>query len=236
MDIKSVSSLIPEKIASLYSHIFLIDEKNNEYYQIRYTGEKLSVSVPLKLSELEEILSDIKNFQLREVLKHKGVQIFKKEKEEVIVVVEKVDAIDLLLIEPIHKQERMDNKEKDVILIADDSPVITNFFKKVLEDEYEILVATNGDEVIEAVLDDSSSIKGIFLDLNMPVKSGFEVLDYFNEHNLFVKYPVSVITGEDSKDSISKVTKYAIVDVLQKPFSKEAAKTIVSKTLQANEK
>ncbi len=233
MNIKEVSSFIPERIASLYSHIFLIDAKAEEYYQIKYSGDKLSVSVPGKISELENILSDIENFHLKSAIHKKSIQILKREKEEIILVVDQIEDFTLLLTEPIPKLEKTEEMDKDVLLIADDSPVITNFFKKILEDEYEIIVATNGEEVIETIETGRYPIKGIFLDLNMPIKSGFEVLDYFEEHQLFNKYPVSVITGEDSKDGISKITNYGIVDMLQKPFSKEAAKSIVSKTLQA---
>ena len=38
-----------------------------------------------------------------------------------------------------------------MLFIADDSPVITKFFKKLFQDEYEVLVASNGIEAIDIV-------------------------------------------------------------------------------------
>ena len=66
----------------------------------------------------------------------------------------------------------------------------------------------------------------------MPVKNGYEVLDYFNANNLFGTYPVSVISGEDSGDTITELTnKYKIVDMLQKPFNNDSVTNIVNKTV-----
>ena len=66
----------------------------------------------------------------------------------------------------------------------------------------------------------------------MPISSGYKVLDYFKKNDLFKVIPVSVISGEDDVDIVSKITiEYDIVDLLQKPFSKDAAKNIVTKTI-----
>ena len=66
----------------------------------------------------------------------------------------------------------------------------------------------------------------------MPVKNGYEVLDYFKANNLFASYPVSVISGEDDGDNIAALTEnYHIVDMLQKPFNNESITNIVNKTI-----
>ena len=46
----------------------------------------------------------------------------------------------------------------------------------------------------------------------MPNVNGFEVLDYLKANDLFVKYPVSIITGADDRDTITKAFNYQIVD------------------------
>ena len=71
----------------------------------------------------------------------------------------------------------------------------------------------------------------------MPVKNGYEVLDYFAQNNLFGDYPVSVISGEDSSSSITELmNKYKIVDMLQKPFNEESVTNIVNKTVSLSPK
>ena len=44
----------------------------------------------------------------------------------------------------------------------------------------------------------------MLLDLNMPKVDGYQVLDYLKTRNLFKTVPVSIITGEDDMENISK--------------------------------
>ena len=74
-------------------------------------------------------------------------------------------------------------------------------------------------------------IKCCLLDLNMPNVNGFEVLDYFQKNNLFYKMPVSIITGNDTADSVKNVFNYPIVDLLTKPFNERDIRRIIEKTL-----
>ena len=130
--------------------------------------------------------------------------------------------------------EATKNSNMKKIIVADDSPVITNFLYKIFKNEYEVLIAHNGDETIKLLEEnDHNDIVGCFTDLKMPISSGYKVLDYFKKNNLFKSIPISVISGEDDVDIVNKITiEYEIVDLLQKPFSKEAAQNIVAKTIQ----
>ena len=65
----------------------------------------------------------------------------------------------------------------------------------------------------------------------MPKVNGFEVLDYFKENNWFARYPVSIITGNDDKDSIARAFTYPIIDMLSKPFNEKDVKRIVERTI-----
>ena len=119
----------------------------------------------------------------------------------------------------------------DAILVVDDSDMIRNFISRVFDNEFEIIMAHDGKEAIDIVTTSTKNIKGVLLDLNMPNVNGFEVLRYFNEHNLFNKYPVSIITGADDKESINEAFKYPIIDMLQKPFNERDVKRVVEKTI-----
>ena len=68
----------------------------------------------------------------------------------------------------------------------------------------------------------------------MPNVNGFEVLDYMQSHDMFNKYPISIITGVDDKESIEKAYKYPIVDILLKPFNERDVKKILEKTINKN--
>ena len=115
------------------------------------------------------------------------------------------------------------------IVVADDSMIVKNIIEKAISDEYVVLKASNGREAIKYITDKKYDIQGMLLDLNMPDSDGFVVLNYFKNNNLFKKYPVSIISGDDSKETIEKAFAYNIVDMLNKPFDAENIKSIVRK-------
>ena len=127
------------------------------------------------------------------------------------------------------------NKDK-AILVVDDSNLIRNFILKIFKNDFEVIVANDGKEALDIINDpeQNSKIKAVLLDLNMPNVNGFEVLDYFKNNDLFKKYPTSIITGVDDKESIERAYKYGITDILLKPFNERDVKKILEKTINNN--
>ena len=119
------------------------------------------------------------------------------------------------------------------ILVVDDSNIIRNFVKKLFDGQYLVGTAKNGQEAIDIMEANKNNeyIVAVLLDLNMPKVDGFEVLKYMEENDLFEKNPVSIITGDSSKETIDKAYKYPIVDMLGKPFNESDVKRVVEKTI-----
>ena len=131
-----------------------------------------------------------------------------------------------------HKVEVTPSVKDKTILVVDDSNVIRNFIKKIFNDTYEVIVANDGKEAIDAIeLNPNNNIVAMLLDLNMPNVNGFEVLEYFDKHYLFSKIPVSIVTGDDYRETVEKVFAYPVVDILTKPFNERDIKQIVEKTI-----
>lgn len=121
------------------------------------------------------------------------------------------------------------------ILIADDSDIIKNFVKKIFAGSYNVLTANDGEEAIRFIEQNPSyNIRALLLDLNMPKVDGFKVLQFMTENNLFKTIPVSVITGNDNREIDLNAFQYPIVDILKKPFSEEAIKRTLEKTIMAH--
>jgi CheY-like chemotaxis protein len=123
--------------------------------------------------------------------------------------------------------------DKKTILVVDDSNIVRNFVKRSFDDKYNVASAEDGEEAIK-VIDankDNDMIEAILLDLNMPKVDGFGVLEYIKANNLFKKMPVSIISGDSSKETIDKAFTYPIVDMLSKPFSDQNVKMVIDKTL-----
>lgn len=127
--------------------------------------------------------------------------------------------------------------ETKILLVVDDSSIITSFVNKIFKGEFNVISAKDGVEAIETIRNNfDKEFVGILLDLNMPRYNGFQVLETFDKNNLFQKIPVCILTGDDTKDSLDKVFKYPIVDVLNKPFSESAIKTSINKLVLRGQK
>lgn len=128
------------------------------------------------------------------------------------------------------------SSKEDIILIADDSEVIRIFVKKIFDAKYELAFATDGEEALNIIKNhqEDNRIKAILLDLNMPKVNGFAVLDYLKTNNLLAKMPVTIISGDSSKDSIDRAFTYNIIDMINKPFSEAKIKEVVEKTINFN--
>lgn len=123
--------------------------------------------------------------------------------------------------------------DKATILVVDDSNIIRNFVKRIFSDRYNVGSAKNGQEAINNIYanKDNDFISAILLDLNMPGVDGFAVLEYMKENDLFSKIPVSIISGDSSRDTIDRAFTYTIVDMLGKPFTENDVKRILEKTI-----
>ena len=123
--------------------------------------------------------------------------------------------------------------DKKTILVVDDSNIIRNFVKRIFSDKYNVGTAGDGEEAIRIIKanQDNDFIETILLDLNMPKVDGFAVLEFMKSNNLFKKMPVSIISGDSSKDTIDRAFTYDIVDMLEKPFNEQSVKMVIEKTL-----
>ena len=119
------------------------------------------------------------------------------------------------------------------IIVADDSTIIQNIVKNALKDKLVVLSASNGKEALDIIVNNREyDLVGMLLDLNMPDYNGFMVLNYFKNSNLFIKIPISIISGDDSKETIDRAFTYGITDMLNKPFSAENIRNAVDKMIQ----
>ena len=114
---------------------------------------------------------------------------------------------------------------KKNLLVVDDSNIIINYIENIVKGEYNVVRANNG---IEAVNKLNDSIYAMLLDINMPKSNGIDVLKYLNDNDLIDKVPVVIITGNDTKDAIKEVIGYQVLDVLNKPFSVDNIKRVLS--------
>ena len=116
---------------------------------------------------------------------------------------------------------------KTSIMIVDDDKITCNLISKIFDKKYDIIIANNGQDAIDALKrckDNSVNISCIFLDLIMPVLDGFSVLDYLNDNNYLNKMPVIIISGNYDKETRNRAYSYQIAAMLEKPFNAQVIK------------
>ncbi len=103
------------------------------------------------------------------------------------------------------------------VTIADDSMMSRKNIKKMLPPELsgEITEATNGKEALEAIYAGKAEI--LFLDLQMPIMDGYQVLEEIQLQKL--KVIVFVISADIQPKAIEKVIALGAVRFLQKPLA-----------------
>ncbi len=100
-------------------------------------------------------------------------------------------------------------------IIIDDEPLARSIVKEYLQDDTEIEVlqeCKDGFEGVKAIMQHKPDV--IFLDIQMPKITGFEMLE-------LIDYPVSVIFTTAYDEYAIKAFEAHAIDYLLKPFSKE---------------
>ncbi|MGK0441083.1 MAG: diguanylate cyclase (GGDEF)-like protein [Pseudohongiellaceae bacterium] len=110
--------------------------------------------------------------------------------------------------------------DKPRILFIDDSRLIRAAAMKMFSDNFDLLLAENGQEGWELIQEDET-IHVVFTDLVMPELDGFEVLNNVrtSEDDRIRQLPVIVVTGADnSEEAKNKAYELGATDFLTKPF------------------
>lgn len=122
------------------------------------------------------------------------------------------------------------------ILVVDDDADFVESTKIVLESKnYEVIVATNGDECLRKAKDENPDL--ILLDVIMPVENGFTAAERLKKNQNLAKIPVLMLTSYASKGPGSGIPQsrgYELdaEDYIDKPVSPEDLLAKVEKYLK----
>ena len=130
----------------------------------------------------------------------------------------------------IFKKEKIQNKPK--ILIVDNSEFNRAILKEILEETYEIIEADGGNEALHKIDEYGMKISLVLLDIIMPEKDGFEVLEYMEEERLISDIPVIIISSEDSANYIRRAYEMGVSDYINRPFDANIVYQRVSNTVK----
>lgn len=125
-----------------------------------------------------------------------------------------------------------DFKNKPRILIVDDSEFNRAILTEILQEDYEIIEAENGEEALGKLDEYGMKISLVLLDIIMPGMDGFEVLKYMTEEHWISDIPVIMISSEDSENYIRRAYEMGVSDYINRPFNANIVYQRVSNTIK----
>lgn len=123
----------------------------------------------------------------------------------------------------------MDKNTKNKLLVVDDEPGMREFLEIMLSKEgYEIETARNGEDAIGMLAGNEYDLAVV--DIQMPGKSGIDVLKNIKENNL--ETVVIMITAFASHETAIEAMKLGAYDYITKPFKIDEIKIVIGKALE----
>ncbi len=123
-------------------------------------------------------------------------------------------------------------QEKPHLLIVDDSEMNREILREMLQDNYTILEAEDGERGIEQLQLNGTSISIVLLDIVMPGMSGFDVLARMNKAGWLEDIPVIMISSEDSDEVVLRAFEMGASDYIARPFDARVVRHRVSNTMR----
>jgi two-component system chemotaxis response regulator CheY len=120
------------------------------------------------------------------------------------------------------------------VLIADDSPVMRSFIRRVIEfsgfELSDCFEAANGEEALEIL--GSEWVDAILTDINMPVVDGEELLRRLRMDDALKSIPVIVISTDATRNRIDRLLALGARGYVTKPFLPETLRGELERHLE----
>ena len=123
-------------------------------------------------------------------------------------------------------------KKRDTLLIVDDMEVNRAILRSLFERQYNLLEAENGEQALLLLHEYEEHVAAMLLDLVMPVKDGYEVMEEMGKSGLVSRIPVIVITSDDTAESEVRAFDLGAADIIMKPFEPHVVKRRVQNAVE----
>jgi len=103
---------------------------------------------------------------------------------------------------------------KKIIIIEDEAVLLELLKEKLIQDGYQVITAMDGQEGLDKIKEETPDL--ILLDIVMPKKGGFEVMEELNQDDKLKNIPVIIISNSGQPVELSRIKKLGAVDWLIK--------------------
>ncbi|MCG8614896.1 MAG: response regulator, partial [Desulfobacterales bacterium] len=123
-----------------------------------------------------------------------------------------------------------EEQRRDTILVVDDTEANIDILLDILEADYEVGVATDGESALEAVAEELPDL--ILLDIMMPGMDGYQVCERLQSEDKTKDIPVIFVTALEQQENETRGLGLGAVDYITKPFNPEIVKLRVENHLK----
>ena len=120
------------------------------------------------------------------------------------------------------------------LLVIEDNPEVVTYIRTILQNEYDITVAENGQIGIEMAVEQIPDI--IISDVMMPVQDGFAVTDFLKNDERTSHIPIVLLTAKADAESRLAGLERGADAYLAKPFDKKELKLRLEKLVELRQK
>ena len=121
--------------------------------------------------------------------------------------------------------------DKPKLLLVDDNPSILAYLKEILDQNYALTTAQNGEEALK-ILAAQPDFQLILCDLMMPVMDGQQLLLQLKAQEATRPIPVVLLTARADMGSKLQALQTGVDDYLLKPFNEEELKARIENLLK----
>ncbi len=115
-----------------------------------------------------------------------------------------------------------------ILIVDDDVNLCTILSEELTEIGYDTYFLTTGEGVLEYI--QNNQVDLILLDLKMPGKNGFEVLQELQQYNFDIR--VIVLTAYADVQSAIEAANLGAIDFISKPYDFDELLITIRKTVQ----
>ena len=118
------------------------------------------------------------------------------------------------------------------ILVVDDEEVNRELLRGILEDNYTVVTAEDGENALRKLQEHPDETAAILLDLQMPNADGFAVIAEMKSKGWISRIPVLVITAEKNVAIENRCLELGVSDFIHKPFEASIVRSRVKNTIE----
>ena len=126
------------------------------------------------------------------------------------------------------------NEVQPLVLLVEDNVSLLNFMSSLLEDEYKIITAKNGEEGVQTALKKIPDL--IITDLMMPKLNGIELCSQLKNDEKTSHIPIIMLTGKTGPENEIAGLQSGVEEYMTKPFNPKTFQIRIENILTTRKK